>query len=160
MTVQNTIRYPDRRSPEVMGRRAWWLVGLSILIPGSAQLLAGNRRGGRFAVGATFVSWALGALALAVSTLARPVFLSIVTNPLALLAAQVVLVFYGALWLVLFLDTLRLVRLVNLRGVTRVAVPALAVVALVAGDAISGEAFWRSGACPGEALAKPDCCVR
>ena len=132
-----------------MGRRAWWLVGLSILIPGSAQLLAGNRRGGRFAVGATFVSWALAALAFAVSAFARPVFLSVVTNPLVLLAAQAVLVFYGVLWLVLCLDTLRLVRLVSLRGVTRVAVPVLAVVALVASVGGIGYAATVAGATRG-----------
>jgi len=36
-----------------MTRRAWILVGLNILIPGSAQLLAGNRKLGRFGVGST-----------------------------------------------------------------------------------------------------------
>ena len=46
-----------------MTRRAWWLVALNILIPGSAQLVAGNRRLGRFGVGATFTLWLLGAVA-------------------------------------------------------------------------------------------------
>ena len=42
-----------------MTKRAWWLVALNFLIPGSPQLIAGNRRLGRFGVGMTFLLWAL-----------------------------------------------------------------------------------------------------
>ncbi len=47
-SVSNPIRHPDVGSAQVMTRRAWWLVVLNFLIPGSAQVLAGNRRLGRF----------------------------------------------------------------------------------------------------------------
>ena len=53
------VRTPDTRSPRLMAHRAWWLVGLNLLIPGSAQVLAGNRRLGRFGLAATLVLWAL-----------------------------------------------------------------------------------------------------
>ena len=53
------MRDPDFGSPAVMTRRGWWLVVLNVLIPGSAQVLAGNRRLGRFGLGATLVMWAL-----------------------------------------------------------------------------------------------------
>ena len=53
------VRYPDSGSRPVMTRRAWVLVVLNIVIPGSAQMIAGSRRLGRFGVGATFVLWAL-----------------------------------------------------------------------------------------------------
>ncbi len=45
-----------------MSRRAWWLVVLNLLMPGSAQVLAGNRRLGRFGLGATLVFWAISIL--------------------------------------------------------------------------------------------------
>ena len=63
--VQHTspLRHPDPRDPDLMARRAWWLLGLNLLVPGSAQLLAGSRRWGRFAVGATFTLWAVGSVA-------------------------------------------------------------------------------------------------
>ena len=54
-----------------MTKRAWWLVGLNVLIPGSAQVLAGNRRLGRFGLGATLVLWVLLVLA-GVLYLVRP----------------------------------------------------------------------------------------
>ena len=47
------LRYPNTASRPMMTRRAWWLLVLNFLIPGSAQVLAGNRRLGRFGLGAT-----------------------------------------------------------------------------------------------------------
>ena len=60
------IRYPDLASRTVMTRRAWWLVVLNFLIPGSAQVLAGDRKLGRFGLGATLALWVLAVAALVV----------------------------------------------------------------------------------------------
>lgn len=113
-----------------MATRAWWLVGLGIAIPGSAQLLAGNRRFGRFAVGTTFLFWAFGVVAILLYALARPTFLVTVTNVFALAGIQLALIFYAVLWVILAFDTLRLVRLVRLTASARAAVAALAIVAI------------------------------
>ena len=53
VSASNPVRYPDVHEPAIMTKRAWWLVALNFLIPGSAQLLAGNRRLGRLGVRAT-----------------------------------------------------------------------------------------------------------
>src|SRR3546814_2132982 len=53
------LRNPDAASRQVMTRRGWWLVIMNFLLPGSAQVLAGNRRLGRFGLGATLVMWVL-----------------------------------------------------------------------------------------------------
>ena len=90
MSGQNSIRDASG-SPDVMARRAWWLVGLGILIPGSAQLLAGDRRLGRFAVGTTFLFWLSLVVTLGLYAFARPIFLIIATNVFALWAVQVLL---------------------------------------------------------------------
>jgi len=131
-----------------MTKRAWWLVGLNFLVPGSAQVLAGNRRLGRFALGTTLIWWALVVVVVAVAVAARGLLLAAVTNavPLALLTA--VLVFYGVLWAFLTLDTLRLVRLVSVRPRARVAVALLAVTSLVAVGG-AGFAATRSAAALG-----------
>ena len=132
MTVTHSIRDPHQNgSPQLRARRAWWLVGLGILIPGSSQLLAGSRRLGRFAVGSTFVFWVLGVIGLLLYALARPLFLVIATNVFALFGVQVLLVFYAVLWVVLALDTLRTVRLVRVPAAARAGVAALAIVATV-----------------------------
>jgi LCP family protein required for cell wall assembly len=122
-----------------MTKRAWWLVVLNILIPGSAQVLAGNRRLGRFGLGATLVGWALVLALILVALLARPVLVGLVTNRAGLGAAVLVLAFYGVLWIVLTLDTLRLVRFVNIAERARGFVAMLAVVGLIAG--VGGAGF-------------------
>ena len=114
-----------------MGRRAWWLVGLGILIPGSAQLLAGSRRLGRFGVGSTFVLWALAIIGVVLYSFANSVFLTIATNIVALTLAQVGLAFYAVLWVVLAINTVRLVHLAALAPAARIAVATLATAALV-----------------------------
>jgi polyisoprenyl-teichoic acid--peptidoglycan teichoic acid transferase len=132
VSVSSTIRDPDQHgSPQLRVRRAWWLVGLGILIPGSPQLLAGSHRLGRFGVASTLVFWVLGIITLVLYGAARPAFLAIATNPVALFAVQLVLAFYAVLWVVLGLDTLRIIRLVRLPAAARIAVATLAVAAIV-----------------------------
>lgn len=126
------VRYPDVRSQPVMTRRAWVLVVLNILIPGSAQLLAGNRRLGRFGVGATFILWALVIAAGITFMLSRSTILTIASMSIGLIAIAIALVFYAVLWVILTLDTMRLVKLVKAAPSARGWVAALATILLVA----------------------------
>lgn len=132
MTSTVSIRDPDQGTPQLRRRRAWWLVALGVLVPGTAQLLAGSRRLGRFGVGSTLVFWAVSLVALLIYALWRPAFLFVVTNYWALWVIQLALLFYAVLWIVLAVDTLRLVRLVRLPGATRLAVATVAIAAMVA----------------------------
>jgi len=136
------MRHPDASSREVMTRRGWWLVVLNVLVPGSAQILAGNRRLGRFGLGATLFLWAVLALT-ALGALLWPSGLfalatgSFIPDFLAwfrwvpLTLVQVVLVGYVVLWIVLTIDTLRLVRLVRTGPVARWAMAVVSVGLLV-----------------------------
>jgi len=140
MTSTSPVRFPDLRDPSVMTRRAWVLVVLNLLIPGSAQLMAGNRKLGRFGTRATFALWALVVIGAVVYFLARPVFITIATNYFVLWIAQAVILFYVVLWVVLTLDTLRLIRIVRVGPRARAAVAGVTIVALVglAGTAAYG----------------------
>lgn len=131
MSATGSIRTPDQRSAPTMTKRAWWLVGLNLLIPGSAQLLAGDRRLGRFGVGATFLLWSLVLAGIVVWLVARSAIISLVTNPVGLTVVQVLLAGYAVLWIVLTLDTLRLTRLVNTLPSVRPAIAGLAILSLV-----------------------------
>ncbi|OJX66537.1 MAG: transcriptional regulator [Micrococcales bacterium 72-143] len=137
--MTSVLRDPDGTDAAFMTKRAWWLVGLNLLVPGSAQVLAGNRRLGRFGLGATLVLWLLVLVVLALALFARGLLLSLATNTWVLLVAVLVLVFYAVLWLVLTLDTLRLVRLVRVAPAARAFVAGLSVVALAA---VSGTAAY------------------
>lgn len=131
MSTTGPIRTPDQRSAPTMTKRAWWLVGLNLLIPGSAQLLAGDRRLGRFGVGATFLLFSLVLAGIVVWLVARSAIISLVTNPVGLTVVQVLLAGYALLWIVLTLDTLRLTRLVNTLPSVRPAIAGLAILSLV-----------------------------
>ena len=128
---QNALRAADPQSPDVMTKRAWWLVGLNILIPGSAQLMAGNRRFGRFALFTTLLLWALVIVAIVAAVIWRTQLLLVVANPIVLWALAAVLGLYGVLWVICTLDTLRLSKLVRVHTGARFGVAILAIVALV-----------------------------
>ncbi len=137
--MTSVLRDPDRTDTAFMTKRAWWLVGLNLLVPGSAQVLAGNRRLGRFGLGSTLVFWAIAVVGLVLALAARGLLLSIVTNTWVLLAVVLLLAFYAVLWLVLTLDTLRLVTLIRVAPAARGFVAGLSVVALAA---VSGTAAY------------------
>ena len=132
------LRNPDTTDPAFMGRRGWWLVVMNVLVPGSAQILAGrSRRLGRFGLGATLVNWFLVILAVVAALFWRSVLITLLSNWFVLTALQVLFIAYAVLWVVLTLDTLRLVRLVKVPPISRIAIPvvALLVVALLGGGA-------------------------
>ncbi|MCU1413844.1 MAG: LytR family transcriptional regulator, partial [Microbacteriaceae bacterium] len=145
MSTANVVRYPDTASPRVMRARAWWLVALNVLIPGSAQLIAGNRRLGRFGVSTTFVLWALAVVSLVVWLVSRTTVYAVITNAVGLTVLQVLLAAYAILWIVLTLDTLRLTRLVK-TGSVAPAIAAIAIVALVVTAGAAGYGAVSAGA--------------
>lgn len=131
--ADSPIRHPDTASRPLMTRRGWWLVGMNILIPGSAQVLAGDRRLGRFGLGATLTLWVVLVAAIVTWFVAPTVIYTIASNSVALWVTALGLVFYAVLWVVLTLDTLRLVRLVRTQPSARAPIAALAAVVLVLG---------------------------
>ncbi len=128
---EHSLRAPDTTSPDIMTRRAWWLVVLNFLLPGSAQSLAGDRRLARIGLIATLALWVLVVLTLLTALLWRPLLVSLGTNWFVLLLLQGLLLAYAVLWAVLTVDTLRLVRLVKTRPRARIGIAALAVGLLV-----------------------------
>ncbi|WP_026373602.1 LCP family protein [Agrococcus lahaulensis] len=138
LQAATSIREPDARRPEVMERRGWWLVLLGFALPGSAQVLAGNRRLGRIGIAATLALVALLALGAILWFASRSALLTLVGNSIGLLVVEVLLIAYAVLWLVLGLDTLRLTRLRKVRGRARAAIAAVALLATIAPAALAG----------------------
>lgn len=134
-----TVRNPDLRSPRFMSRRGWWLLVVNLLIPGSAQALAGDRRLGRFGLGATLFGWALVVLLGIFALVAPPLLITLLTNQVVVGVGIAAVLFYALLWFVLTLDTLRLVRFVRLAPRARGIVATVAIVGLVPG--LSGAGF-------------------
>lgn len=95
-------------SDRIRFRRALSLLVMTVLVPGSAQLVCGERRVGRLAVRV----WAATAALLVGIALAtwwdRSVALSLLTDPVTLLAVRVALSVAAVGWVLLLLDAWRL----------------------------------------------------
>ncbi|MFP3578621.1 LCP family protein [Arthrobacter sp. SIMBA_036] len=108
--LTDPLRFPSGASAPVRTKRAFVLVLLTLFIPGSAQIVAGNRQLGRLALRVTLAVWAVAVLAIFLALVDRSAVLSIVTHPVASLVVIVVLVALAVGWGLLFLNTLRIIR--------------------------------------------------
>ncbi len=122
-----------------MDRRAWWLVVLNFVVPGLPQTVAGNRRLGRIGLTATVVTWIIvGALIWGLIA-NKPLLAALVTNAFFLWAVQIYVVLIGLLFVVLTIDTLRMLRIVRLSAASRMLAPLSTLVAL--GLVVSGLSY-------------------
>lgn len=140
--LTDPVRYPVSASPQVRTKRGFVLVLMTLLVPGSAQLVAGDRRLGRAALRVTLGVWALLVLAVLLLLVNRTLLINIITNPFASLAIIIVMVALAAGWAVLFINTLRLIRPVLLAPPSRPAVVIALVLAMVLGSGSLGYAAY------------------
>ncbi|BDS50826.1 hypothetical protein RKACHI23_10880 [Rhodoluna lacicola] len=94
-----------------MHRRAWWLLLLTVLVPGSAQLVAGNKKLARVGISATIGFWIFFLLLLVIGLINRSWVIWLVTLPVLIWVLSAALIGYSILFAILTLDTLRLMRL-------------------------------------------------
>lgn len=129
--LTNPIRYPESASAPLRSKRAWILLLLTLVLPGSAQIVAGNKRLGRLALRCTFVVWLLVGAAVALAVFNREALLNLFTNPWTsfLLIAAAIMVAVG--WAVLFINTLIILRLALLAPGMRAMVGGSLVVLMV-----------------------------
>lgn len=108
--LTDPVRYPSGASAPVRTKRAFVLVLLTLFVPGSAQIVAGDRKLGRIALRVTFTVWALAVLTLFIALVNRSLLLSLATHPVGSLFIIVILVALALGWAFLFLNTLRIIR--------------------------------------------------
>ncbi|MFW0773714.1 LCP family protein [Paenarthrobacter nitroguajacolicus] len=108
--LTDPVRYPSGASAPVRTKRAFVLVLLTLFVPGSAQIVAGDRKLGRIALRVTITVWALALLTLFIALVNRTMLLSVVTHPVGSLFIIAVLVALAVGWAFLFLNTLRIIR--------------------------------------------------
>ncbi|MFD0996029.1 LCP family protein required for cell wall assembly [Pseudoclavibacter chungangensis] len=128
MTATPSLRTPDTGDARLMTRRAWWLVLGNFVLPGTAQVVAGNRRFGRFMLGL----WLTGIVLLVVVGVCALVFrapiLVTATSELGIRAVVLVMWIFIACWFLSQIDALRLTRLIKLDALAR---PLIAIIAVV-----------------------------
>lgn len=105
----------DERAARVRFRRALTLMAFTLLVPGSAQLIAGNRDIGRLAIRVwllSLVTLVIGGTAIAL----RPSFgLTLALNPDVMLAARLYMLVGAVAWAALFIDAWRIGQPLTLR---------------------------------------------
>ena len=113
-------------------RRAFLLVLITLLVPGSAQIVAGSRRVGRAALRVWLTAIAAVLALLVLYLVDRSAVFGLVTRSWFLLLVVVVLVACAAGWLVLLVDAWRLARPGGLTGAGRGVLSAVTIAAMLA----------------------------
>lgn len=108
--LTNPVRYPEPASAPVRSKRAWFLLLLTLFVPGSAQVVAGDKRFGRLALRCTFTLWALVIAAVVLGILSRETLLNLFSNPWTSLLIIVLIAAVAVGWAVMFLNTLRIIK--------------------------------------------------
>ncbi|KAA1422444.1 LytR family transcriptional regulator [Mumia zhuanghuii] len=98
----------DLASARVRFRRALSLMLMTLVVPGSAQIVAGNRRIGRIAVRVWATLWVVVALVVLLGLLDRGIVISILTTPWMLWLLRFGLIALALGWVALFADAWRL----------------------------------------------------
>lgn len=140
--LTDPIRYPASAPAPVRTKRAFLLILLTLFVPGSAQIAAGDRKLGRIALRVTLTVWALVILALVLLFTNRTLLINIVTNPVASLLIVLILTALAVGWAVLFINTLRLIRPVLLPQRMRPVVGVALALAMVASSGSLGYAAY------------------
>ena len=109
------INPTQRASDRVQFRRALTLTFMTIVMPGSAQLVMGNRRLGRVAVRIWLGVLALAVVLLVLALTSRSSVFALATNPRILFLGKWLLVIGAIAWVLLILDAWRLGRPLQMR---------------------------------------------
>lgn len=108
--LTDPVRYPQTAPAELRTKRAFTLLLMTLVLPGSAQIVAGNRRLGRRALRVTFVAWAAVIAAVVLYFVNRALLFGLFTHPVWSLVITAVLVLLAVGWALMFLNTLRVIR--------------------------------------------------
>lgn len=142
-TVESRTRPPvsdaQRGSDRIKLRRGLGFLGMTLVLPGSAQLAAGNRTVGRVALRIWGGLWISAVLLVLLGLVWREGAVSLIAWPPTLRVLQVLLVLLAVGWAGLFMDAWRISRPPELARQHRLgfALLNLVLVALVAGGLIA-----------------------
>ncbi|MFZ4064756.1 MAG: LCP family protein [Rhodoluna sp.] len=109
------FRDVERASSSQMTKRAWWIIVLNFLVPGSVQVVAGNRRLGRLGLLFTFGFWGVLVISLLLALVYKIGLFAIFTTPFVAIPLGFLFIAYATLIAIFSLDSLRLARVYTLQ---------------------------------------------
>jgi LCP family protein required for cell wall assembly len=126
------IRDTANTNSKQMLKRAWLVLLLNFFIPGSAQVVAGNRRLGRIGILFTLGFWAFLVLAALFALVSKVALFTILLTPWIAYPLGILFIIYAALIVVLSFDALRIMHLAQVsRGAMRFTLVSLLVLTSV-----------------------------
>ncbi|XAS67967.1 LCP family protein [Micrococcaceae bacterium Sec5.7] len=108
--LTDPVRHPAGAAAPVRTKRAFVLLLMTLFVPGSAQIVAGDRKFGRAALRVTLTVWVLVILALVLLFANRSLLINIIANPFASLLIIIILIALAIGWAAVFVNTFRLIR--------------------------------------------------
>jgi polyisoprenyl-teichoic acid--peptidoglycan teichoic acid transferase len=115
LTAPTRLTSVSERAARVRFRRAIALMAMTLVVPGSAQLVAGNRKIGRIALRVWLGSLLVGALVLVAVLVDRRIAFRLATNANLLLVVWLAMIAGALGWAGLFVDAWRIGQPLSLR---------------------------------------------
>jgi len=109
--VNTPFRAVRNASSGQMLKRAWWIITLNFFIPGSAQIVAGNKKLGRIGILFTLGFWSFLLLALSFALVSKVAFFTLLLTSYVAIPLGILLIVYAGLIALCSLDALRLMSL-------------------------------------------------
>jgi len=106
--ITDSLQTSQHRADRVKLRRGLTFLLMTLVLPGSAQVAAGNRRVGRFALRVWAAIWVLALLTALFLLVWHTAAITMLTGSATLRVVQVALVVLGVGWALLFVDAWRL----------------------------------------------------
>lgn len=117
--VNTPFRNVDRADSRQLLKRAWWIVALNLFVPGSVQIVAGNKKFGRLGILFTFGFWLFLAIAALFALVSKVALFTLLTSPMFATPIGVGFVAYAILIVLSTLDALRLMYLHRISSRTK-----------------------------------------
>lgn len=140
--MTDPVRFPEGATHPVLKKRAFFLLLLTLVLPGSAQIAAGDRSLGRRTLKVTLTVWAVVVIALLLALWDRALLIRLLTDKWGALAVIAALVLLSVGWALLFVNTLRLIRPPLLtRGTRALVAGTLAILMLLTSGSLGYAAY-------------------
>ena len=118
MSSRNNSREPntpfrnvERADSRQLVKRAGWIIALNLFVPGSVQVVAGNKKFGRLGIIFTLGFWSFLVIAALFALVSKVALFTLISSPVLATPIGIAFVVYSALIVLTTLDALRLMYL-------------------------------------------------
>ena len=106
--LNTPFRNVDRADSRQLVKRAGWIIALNLFVPGSVQVVAGNKKLGRIGILFTLGFWSFLAISLLFGLISKVALFTLISAPMVATPIGIGFAIYAALIVVTTLDALRL----------------------------------------------------